>query len=81
MFVAAYVYNRAAEVIDERLSRLQDQRAAERRDRELRDYIGAVVALRLEGLDPLTVDWSGDEGRSIIERVLQDVYRQLEAGE
>lgn len=81
LFVAAYVYNRAAEVIDERLSRLQDQQAAEQRDRELRDYIRAVVELRLQDLDPLTVDWNGDDGRNVIERVLRDVYRQLEAGE
>ena len=81
MFLVAYIYNRAAEVIDERLSRLQDQEAAERRDRELRDYIRAVVALRLKDVDPLTTDWNADEGRRVIGRLLRDVYRQLEAGE
>ncbi len=78
LFIAAYIYNRADPVIDQRLSRLNGDEA-ERRDRELRDFIRALVRLELGERDPFRVDWDGPEGRDIIEGLLRDVYRQLEA--
>jgi hypothetical protein len=77
LFLAAYVYNRVP-IIAERLARLGDRRAAERADRELRDYIRAYVDLRL-GDDPLAVDWTGAQGRAVIEQAIQAVYVLLEA--
>lgn len=77
-YLSALVYNRAIPIIDERLTKLQDQQLAQRRDRELRDFINALVRLRTQGTTPLTVDWSGAEGRAFIERMLRAVYDQLE---
>jgi hypothetical protein len=77
-YLSALVYNRAIPVIDERLTRLQDQQLAQRRDRELRDFITALVRLRTQGSEPLTIDWSGPAGRAFIERMLRAVYDQLE---
>jgi hypothetical protein len=79
-YIAALVYNRAIPVIDERLTRLEDPHLAQRRDRELRDYITALVRLHTIRIDPLALDWNGPEGRAIIEALLVAVYEQLEHG-
>jgi hypothetical protein len=78
LFITAYIYNRADPVIDQRLSRLNADEA-ERRDRELRDFIKALVGLEMGDMDPFQVDWAEAQGREIIEGLLRDVYRQLEA--
>jgi len=80
LFLAAYVYNRALPVIEQRLAKL-DPAEAERKDRELRDFIMAVVRLRLDGVDPFSVAWEAPEGRALIEDVLTDTYTQVEAWE
>lgn len=77
-YLSALVYNRAIPVIDERLTRLQNQQLAQRRDRELRDFIEALVRLRTQETKPLSVDWSGAGGRAFIEQMLRAVYEQLE---
>jgi len=79
LFLAAYVYNRVP-IIAERLSRLGDPQAAARADGELRDYIRAYIDLQL-GDEPLAIDWSGAEGRQVVERAVQAVYALLEAYE
>jgi hypothetical protein len=79
LFLSAYVYNRVP-IIAERLARLGDRRTAEREDRELRDYIRAYVDLRL-GDDPLAIDWTGAQGRAVIEQAIHAVYALLEAYE
>jgi hypothetical protein len=79
LFLAAYIYNRVP-IIAERLTRLGDRHAAERADGELRDYIRAYVDLQL-GDDPLAIDWTGAEGRLVIEQAIQAVYALLEAYE
>lgn len=81
VYLAALVYNRAIPVIDERLTRLENPQLAERRDRELRDFIEALVRLRTQGQSPLSIDWAGDAGRAFIERMLRAVYDQLEEWE
>ncbi len=78
LFITWYIYNRADPVIEQRLSRL-DTGEAERRNRELVDYIRQLVRLELGERDPFTVAWDGPEGRGIIEGLVGDVYRQLEA--
>jgi hypothetical protein len=79
LFLAAYIYNRVP-IIAERLARLGDRRLAERADGELRDYIRAYVDLQL-GDDPLAIDWTGAQGRLVIEQAIQAVYTLLEAYE
>lgn len=78
MYLSALVYNRAIPVIDERLTRLENPQLAQRRDRELREFIQALVRLRTQGTSPLSIDWSGADGNAFIERILRAVYDQLE---
>lgn len=80
-FVAALVYNLAIPVIDERLTRLQDPQLAQKRDRELREYIEALVRLRTSAVSALAVDWRGHEGHDLIEGILRAVYEQVEVVE
>lgn len=80
LFLTAYVYNRALPVIEPRLAKL-DPAEAERRDQELRGFIGAIVRLRLADLDPFSVSWEAAEGHALIEGILTDTYEQLEAWE
>lgn len=76
-YLALLIYNLAAPIIDERLNRLGDPVVAAERDRELRDYILALVRLAATQMDPLTVDWSGEGGQRILRTVLEAVYEQL----
>ena len=78
-FLAAYIYARLAPALDERLNRLGDANVVRRREQELRDYTRAVVALELDGRDPLTVDWTSDDGRELLDRAILAVFQQLEA--
>lgn len=80
-YMAALVYNRAIPVIDERLTRLENPALAQQRDQELRQYIVALVRLRLAGMAPLDVDWQGDVGRKLIDGMLRAVYDQIEEWE
>lgn len=79
LYLSALVYNRAIPVIDERLTRLENQQLAQRRDRELRAFIEALVRLRTQGMTPLSIEWSGSDGHEFIEGMLRAVYDQLEA--
>ena len=81
MYIAALVYNRAIPIIDERLTRLQNPHLAQLRDREIRDYIEALVALRTSNISPLTIDWSGRAGLDLINGILRATYDQLEDNE
>jgi hypothetical protein len=77
-FIAYFIYNRLLPQIDERLTRYADPARAEQLDRDLRQLIRAHVRIRLRDADPMSVDWSGDEGRNIIESALRSVYGVLE---
>lgn len=80
-FLSFYLYNRAAPIIEERLSRLNDPTLAAQRDQEIRAAVEARVALGLKGLNPLAVDWQGQAGSHEIERLLRDIYFLIEAME
>jgi hypothetical protein len=78
-YLALLIYNMAAPIIDERLTKLGDPILAEHRNRELKDYILALVRLAVSEIDPMTMDWSGEAGRALLHRVLEAVYEQLDA--
>lgn len=78
-FLANYLYNRAAPIIEERLSRLNNPALASQRDNEIRSAVEAVVALGLQGLRPLEVDWQGQAGTHEVDRLLQHIYDLIEA--
>jgi len=76
-FVAECVFGRLAQAVDARLA-AHDPHERERRNRELQALVAQLVALRLEGRGVLEVDWRGDEGRELTERLVADVYARLE---
>lgn len=78
-YIAALVYNLAIPVIEVRLEALQDQVLIQSRDRELHDYIDALVRLKMQTVSVLTVDWKSADGKEFVQGVLQAVYEQLEA--
>jgi hypothetical protein len=80
-YIAALIYNRAIPIIDERLTKLENQTLAQQRDKELRDYIVALVRLRAQAAQPLDIDWQGQEGRDFIDGILRAVYEELERWE
>jgi hypothetical protein len=80
-FLAFYLYNRAAAIIEERLNRLNDPALAARRDNEIRAVIRGIVDLQLVDLDPLAVDWSSPAGEVEVDRLLQTIYTMIEAME
>lgn len=80
-YLDALIYNLAIPIIDERLTRLENPALAQERDRELRDYIDALVRLRIQEASPLQVDWHGTEGQTFISDILRAVYDQLEEWE
>ena len=80
-YIAALIYNRAIPVIEVRLESLGNQALIQQRDRQLHDFIDALVRLRMQDASPLKVDWQGADGRGFIQGILQAVYEQLEVGE
>jgi hypothetical protein len=78
-YLALLIYNLAAPIIDDRLNRLGDPVVAAERNRELQDYILALVRLAAAQMNPLTVDWNAQEGQQILRTVLEAVYEQLNA--
>jgi hypothetical protein len=76
-FVAECVFGRLAQAIDAKLA-ARDPHERERRNRELHDFVAQLVALRLDGRGVLEVDWRGSEGHDITERLVADVFAQLE---
>lgn len=77
-YIAALIYNRAIPVIDERLTRLENPALAQQRDQELRQYIDALVRLRLSDTSALEIDWRSSAGRDFIDSILRAVYEQIE---
>lgn len=77
-FLAHYIYNRAAPVLEERLNHLEPQ-LAEARDAEIHDYVRSLVALNLQGTDPLATDWSGQDGQRVAQTILRQLYEYIEA--
>jgi hypothetical protein len=80
-YIAALVYNRAIPVIEVRLESLENQTLIQQRDRELHEFIDALVRLRMRDVSPLQVDWQGPDGQSFVQGILQAAYEQLEVWE
>ena len=78
LFLTSYVMNRA-EVISERLNRYTSAQQALEREGQIRDFVSAMLALQFSRLDPLRVDWGGDQGAQILQGTFEALYAQLEA--
>ena len=77
-FVAAWAYHRMLPTLAEKFTHIEDSAEAARRDNLLRERLGLLVKLELEDRDPLAVDWRGEEGRDIADRVIADLYEHME---
>lgn len=49
-------------------------------ERDTKEYVKERVKLELESNDPLSIDWHGSEGRSIIDSIFHEAYGFLEVG-
>ena len=78
LFLTKYIVNRA-DIIAERLNRYADAQQARAREEEIRDFVSAMLMLQLNQLDPLAVDWEGEQGTQILQTTFDAVYAQLEA--
>ena len=78
LFLTKYIINRA-DIIAERLNRYADAQQALLREEEIRDFVSAMLMLQLNQLDPLMVDWEGEQGTQILQATFDAVYAQLEA--
>ncbi|MFJ9943717.1 Qat anti-phage system associated protein QatB [Streptomyces erythrochromogenes] len=76
LFLTHYIYNRVP-VVAERLSTIADPEAARRADRQMRQVIEDCVAIRLPE-KALSMDWSGPDGRAVVEDALGLAYQALE---
>ena len=80
LFLTKYIINRA-DIIAERLNRYADVEQALVREAELGEFVSAMLLLQFDRVDPISVDWEGDQGSQILQATLDAVYAQLEAGD
>ena len=78
LFLTKYIVNRA-EIIAERLNRYTDAQQALAREEEIHEFVSAMLMLQLDHVDPLAVDWEGEEGTQILQTTFDAIYAQLEA--
>lgn len=76
-FVAECIFGRLAQAIDSRLAAREPQER-QRRNREMREMVAQLVSLRLDDRSVLQIDWRGQEGRQLTERLVADVFSRLE---
>ena len=80
--VVAYVYERW---IGELGSRIEggaiSPENAVALEEQMRDFVRESVEIDLSDTSVLAIDWNGEEGREIVERLFQEAYSFLEASE
>jgi hypothetical protein len=77
-FVAEWAYARLLPTLAEKFTHIEDPAVAEARDSELRERLGLLVTLGLGERSPLSIDWRGDEGRDVLDRVVEQLYEDME---
>jgi hypothetical protein len=78
-FLTEYVYQRMIQTMGDRL--LNGARTSTdlcRVEEDLHEFIIADINLEFAGINPLTLDWGGQEASQVIERLMTDAYGQLE---
>ncbi|WP_175411392.1 hypothetical protein [Streptomyces sp. TRM64462] len=76
LFLTHYIYNRVP-VVAERLGTIADPEAARRADGQMRQIIEDCVAIQMPA-QPLSLDWSGPDGRALVENAVELAYQALE---
>lgn len=77
-FVAEWAYARLLPTLAEKFTHIEDPAEAQKRDRELRERMQLLVTLGIGDRDTLSIDWRGDEGRDVLERVVDQLYEDME---
>jgi hypothetical protein len=81
LFLVEYVYQRMLEQIGTQLQNgALTGLDARQLELDIRAFTAAVVDLELGDADPLSLDWTGDEGEAVVGRVMQAAYSQLTGG-
>jgi hypothetical protein len=76
--VAGFVYQRWLQELGQRIEEhAVTAREAIRLERDAKAYVIEAVKLDLQGRDPLSIDWSGREGRVFIDRIYREAYSLL----
>lgn len=75
-----YLYERFARDFYERLLRSVGVEKARNSVESVRRTIFASLRAKLAGQDPMDVDWRGEEGRKLAERILVETLQIFEAG-
>jgi hypothetical protein len=79
--VAEYIYARWLSELGRRLEdRAVSPEVAVRLERDIHGYLREAIVLDLKNRDPLTLDWSGDEGRALIEGLYAEAFGILGGG-
>lgn len=79
-FYGHYLYERFARDFYERLVKSVGAEKARHSVESVRRTIFSSLRAKIAGRDPATVDWRGDEGRQLAERVLIETLQVFEAG-
>ncbi len=79
--VSGYIYNRWLDELGLSIEKgTVNEATAVLLEWEVKEYVESCVKLELNSRSVIEVDWSGREGRQIIDRVYRDAYSLLEAG-
>jgi hypothetical protein len=77
--VASYIYHRWLQELGDRIEENAiDADQAYRLEREVRDYVQLAVRLDLANVDVMNMDWDGQEGRQLMDRIYNEAYSLLE---
>ena len=76
-FVARWVYDRMLPTLAQKFADIADPAVVRKRDDELRERIGLLAKLELQGRSPLDIDWNGDEGRDILGGLVEAIYEDM----
>jgi hypothetical protein len=77
-FVAEWAYYRLLPTLAEKFTHIEDPAVAEARDAELRERLQLLVKLELGERSPLSIEWRGEEGRAVLDRVVDQLYEDME---
>jgi hypothetical protein len=77
-FVAEWAYSRLLPTLAEKFTHIEDPTVAQKRDDELRERMQLLVSLEIGDRSALSIDWRDEEGRVVLERVVDQLYEDME---
>jgi hypothetical protein len=80
-FIGYYVYNEMALVLAKHLQKCDTVAEQNERSNDLREHISSLVTIETHGRDLLQIDWAAEDGRHVLDAVVDDLQSILEADE